>query len=123
MPDHGADLAVDLYRMLVVAKDDLPSVSAVYGDVIAKYGHARSGLDAAMTRPDHFGGGALGPVHAAWIELHSAAAKVMTDSQSSLTDTAAALAKAVEMYSANDRAAADQLHKLIAERGEPMPGR
>lgn len=48
MPDHGADLAVDLYRMLVVAKDDLPSVSAVYGDVIAKYGHARSGLDAAM---------------------------------------------------------------------------
>jgi hypothetical protein len=123
MPDHGADLAVDLYRMLVVAKDDLPSVSAVYGDVIAKYGQARSGLDGAMTRPDHFGGGALGPVHAAWIELHSAAAKFMTDSQSSLNDTAAALAKAVEMYSANDRAAADQLHKLIAERGEPTAGR
>ena len=48
MPDHGVDLAVDLYRMLVVAKDDLPAVSAVsavsavYGDVVAKYGQARS---------------------------------------------------------------------------------
>jgi hypothetical protein len=89
MPDHGVDLAVDLYRMLVVAKDDLPSVSTVYGDVIAKYGQARSGLDGAMTRPDHFGGGALGPVHAAWIELHGAAVKFMTDTQTSLNDTAA----------------------------------
>ncbi|MEV6640832.1 type VII secretion target [Amycolatopsis sp. NPDC051371] len=123
MPDHGVDLAVDLYRMLVVAKDDLPSVSAVYGDVVAKYGLARSGLDGAMARPDHFGGGALGPVHAAWVELHGIAAKFMTDTQANLNDTAAALAKAVEMYATTDRTAADQLHKLIAERGEPTPGR
>jgi hypothetical protein len=76
-----------------------------------------------MTRPDHFGGGALGPVHAAWTGLHAAAAKFMTDTQSHLNDTATALAKAVEMYAATDRTAADELHKLIAERGEPTPGR
>jgi hypothetical protein len=76
-----------------------------------------------MTRPDHFGGGALGPVHAAWTGLHAAAAKFTTDTQSHLNDTATALAKAVEMYAATDRTAADELHKLIAERGEPTPGR
>ena len=74
MPDHGADLGVDLYKLLVVAKDDLPSVSAIYGDAVAKYGHARSGLDGVMARPDHFGGDP-GPVHAAWVALHGVAAK------------------------------------------------
>ncbi|AEK41346.1 hypothetical protein RAM_14290 [Amycolatopsis mediterranei S699] len=95
----------------------------MYGDVVAKYGRARSGLDGAMTRPGHFGGAALGPVHAAWVELHAAAAKFLTDTQANLNDTATALAKAAEMYATTDRTAADQLHKLIAERGEPTPGR
>jgi hypothetical protein len=122
MPDRGVDLGADLYKLLVVAKDDLPSVSAIYGDVVAEYGRARSALDGAMTRPDHFGGGALGPVYAAWSDLHGAAAKFMTDTQSNLEETAAALAKAVDMYKESDQGAAGQLDRLLAERGEPKPG-
>jgi hypothetical protein len=122
MPDHGVDLGVDLYKLLIVAKDDLPSVSAVYGDVAGKYGRARSGLDAAMTRPEHFGGGALGPVHGAWTELYEVAVKFMKDTETNLDETAAALAKAVTLYEENDRAAADQLNRLLAERGEPKAG-
>jgi hypothetical protein len=122
MPDHGVDLGADLYKLLVVAKDDLPSVSAIYGDVVANYGRARSALDGAMTRPEHFGGGALGPVYTAWSDLHGAAAKFMTDTHTNLGETAAALAKAVDMYKESDQGAASQLDRLLAERGDPKPG-
>lgn len=122
MPDHGADLGVDLYKLLVVAKDDLPSVSAIYGDAVAKYGQARFGLDAAMGRPDHFGGDP-GPVHAAWVDLYTAAEKFMKDTQVNLDDTATALVKAVDAYQAMDRGAAEELRRLRSERGEPKPGK
>ena len=122
MPDHGADLGVDLYKLLVVAKDDLPSVSAIYGDAVAKYGHARSGLDGVMARPDHFGGDP-GPVHAAWVALHGVAAKFMQETRTNLDDTATALVKAVAAYEAIDGGAAEELHRLQAERGEPKPGK
>jgi hypothetical protein len=123
MSDHGADLGVDLYKLRVVAKDDLPSVSAIYGDAVAKYGLARSALDGAMTRPDHFGGGTLGPVHGAWVDLHDAAAKIMKDTKTNLDETAAALAEAADLYAATDQAAAAEFHRLLAERGEPQPGK
>ncbi len=123
MPDHGADLGVDLYYLFVTAKDLLPSVSAIYGDVVARYGQAHATLDHAMTRPDLFGGGTLGPVHAAWSELHGAASKIMKDTQTNLDDTAAALAEAAELYKATDQAAADRFRQLLAERGEPKPGK
>lgn len=123
MPDRGVDLGVDLYKLLVVAKDDFPSVSAIYGDAVAKYGQARSALDGAMTRPDHFGGETLGPVHAAWVELHGAVAKFMKDTQTNLDETAASLADAVQAYEATDRAAAKEFDRLLAERGEPKPGK
>ena len=121
MPDHGVDLGVDLYKLLVVAKDDLPSVSAIYGDAVAKYAQVRSELDGVMARPDHFGGDP-GPVHAAWVALHGAAAKFMRDTRTNLDDTASALAKAVTVYEANDKGAAEELQRLQAERGEPKPG-
>jgi hypothetical protein len=123
VPDHGADLGVDLYALERVAKDLLPSVSAIYGDAVGKYGHARNALDDAMTRPDHFGGGAQGPVHAAWAELHAAAAKFMTETQTNLDATASSLHEATELYASTDSAAADEFHKLLRERGEPKPGK
>jgi hypothetical protein len=123
MPDHGVDLGVDLYELLTVAKDNLPSVAAVYGDAVAKYGNALDDVDDAMRRPDHFGGGMLGPVHQAWIQLHGVAAKVMSDTQTSLDATALALGQAVEMYAATDKAAADELARLRHTRGEPAAGR
>jgi hypothetical protein len=123
MSDHGTDLGVDLYALERVAKDLLPSVSAIYGDAVAKYASARNTLDAAMNRPDHFGGNALGPVHSAWSQLHAAAAKFITDTQTNLTDTAASLDEATELYASTDKAAADEFHRLLTERGEPKPGK
>jgi hypothetical protein len=123
MSDHGTDLGVDLYALERVAKDLLPSVSAIYGDAVAKYGHARTTLDDAMNRPDHFGGSTLGPVHPAWAELHAAAAKFIKDTQTNLDDTATSLDEATELYASTDKAAADEFHKLLKERGEPKPGK
>ncbi|MFL6126062.1 type VII secretion target [Actinophytocola sp.] len=123
MPDHGVDLGVDLYRLYVVAKDDLPSVAAVYGDVVGKYQGARNGVDKAMTRPDHFGGGSQGPVHEAWTALHEAALKVMQDTQRNLGETATSLASAADLYAEKDGGAADEFHRLLRERGEPTPGK
>jgi Excreted virulence factor EspC, type VII ESX diderm len=123
VPDHGTDLGVDLYALERVAKDLLPSVSAIYGDAVAKYGQARSALDGAMNRPDHFGGSALGPVHPAWAELHAAAVKFMTDTQTNLNDTATSLAEAAELYASTDSAAAKEFRRLLEERGEPKPGK
>ena len=120
--DHGVDLGVDLYALRRVAKDLLPSVSAIYGDAVSRYGQARSALDAAMTRPDHFGDGSLGPVHPAWSDLHAVAAKIMKDTQANLDDTATALATAADLYASTDQAAAAEFHRLMAERGEPRPG-
>jgi excreted virulence factor EspC (type VII ESX diderm) len=123
MPDHGVDLGVDLYRLYVVAKDDLPSVAAVYGDVLGKYDRARNGVAKAMTRPDHFGGGTLGPVHDAWTNLYGAAQKIMRDTQRNLEETATSLAEAANLYAEKDQGAADSFHKLLRERGEPTPGK
>jgi hypothetical protein len=121
VPDHGVDLGVDLYKLLVVAKDDLPSVSAIYGDAVAAYNRARSGLDAAMQRPDHFGA-SPGPVHDAWTQLFDTAVKFLSDTHTNLDATAAALTKAVDMYAATDKEAADKFHSMLNERGEPKPG-
>jgi hypothetical protein len=123
MSDHGRTLALDLYDLYTVAKDDLPSVAAIYGDVVARYASARSALDSAMTRPHHFGGGTLGPVHAAWADLHDTAAKFMNDTQRNLDETAAALTEAVKLYEATDHAARDRFNELLNERGEPTPGK
>jgi hypothetical protein len=122
MPDQGVDLGADLYKLLVVAKDNLPSVSVIYGDAMAKYNQALSGLAAAMQRPEHFGG-SPGPVYGAWTAFHGIAAKFMSDTRSSLDATAAALEKAVEMYAATDQAAAAELKRLRESVGEPEAGR
>jgi hypothetical protein len=122
MPDHGVDLGVDLYELDVVAKDDLPSISAIYGDSVAAYNRARSGLDAVMKRPDHFGP-SPGPVHDSWAGLFNVALKFFTDTQANLDATAAALSKAIELYASTDQEAADKFHAMLKDRGEPHPGK
>jgi hypothetical protein len=122
MPDHGVDLGVDLYELDVVAKDELPSISAIYGDSVAAYNRARTGLDAAMRRPDLFGG-SPGPVHDAWVGLFDVALKFFTDTKSNLDATADALSKAIELYEATDKGAADKFHSMLSDRGEPKPGK
>ncbi|HEV8558276.1 MAG TPA: type VII secretion target [Actinophytocola sp.] len=122
MSDHGATLALDLYDLYTVAKDDLPSVAAIYGDVVARYASVRSTVDGAMTRPDHFGD-TLGPVHTAWTHLHDIAATFMKDTERNLDETAATLTEAVKLYEATDHAARDRFNQLLNERGEPTPGK
>jgi hypothetical protein len=122
VPDHGVDLGVDLYELDIVAKDNLPSISAIYGDSVAAFNRARSGLDAAMQRPALFGA-SPGPVRDAWVGLFDVTSKFFTDTKSNLDATADALGKAIELYEATDRGAADKFNSMLADRGEPKPGK
>ncbi|MDQ3577849.1 MAG: hypothetical protein M3443_09670 [Actinomycetota bacterium] len=121
MPDQGVDLGVDLYKLLVVAKDNLPSVAAVYSEAVSKYESALGGVAGAMTRPDHFGG-ALGPVYQSWVSLHTVAAKVLSDTESSLEATALSLSQAIDLYASTDQAAAAEFKRLREVNGEPSAG-
>lgn len=73
-----------------------------------------------MRRPDRFGG-SPGPVHRAWVALHADAAKFLTDTESSLTDTGESLRQAVDQYAATDHAAKVELDRLRQTVGEPKP--
>jgi excreted virulence factor EspC (type VII ESX diderm) len=121
MPDHGVDLGVDLYKLLVVAKNDLPSVATIYTDAGKQLSAAASSVDGVMRRPDHFGD-AFGPVHSAWVTLHDVASSVLTTTASSLTDTASVLADSAQRYADTDHAAAQTFHNLLRVNGEPRAG-
>jgi len=112
------EFAFDLYKLLVVAKDDLPSVAHIYHDCTANSASALAGVDAAMTRPAYFGG-SLGPVHDSWVALHDAVQKILEDTGINLDDTATALDQAARQYEATDTAAAKALRDLIAQDGDP----
>jgi hypothetical protein len=121
MPDHGADLGVDLYKLDVVAKNDLPSVAGVYTDATAKFKSIANSLDATMKRPDYFGD-TLGPVHTAWVTLHDAAGSVLDRTGSSLDDTAKVLSDAVGRYADTDQAAAKTFNDMLKTDGQPHVG-
>lgn len=120
MSDSGKELGVDLYDVLVVAKDFLPSVSAEYTGVLADYSMAEAGVAGAMERSAHFGGSTLGPVHDSWLQAKQAAVGFMSSMKTSLDDTATALVRAVELYRAVDQAASDELNRQY-QRHEPKP--
>jgi hypothetical protein len=52
----GEALGVDLYRLVYVARNDLPSLADIYHECARRADVARSGLAAAMNRPAHFDG-------------------------------------------------------------------
>lgn len=121
MPDHGADLGVDLYKLLVVAKNDLPSVAAIYTDAGSRFSAVAGSVGGVMHRPDQFGG-TLGPVYSAWVALHDVAASVLATTAASLTDTASVLADSAQRYADTDHAAAQTFDNLRRQDGEPRPG-
>lgn len=121
MPDHGADLGVDLYKLLVVAKNDLPSVAVTYTEASTQLSATASSADGVMRRPEYFGD-AFGPVHSAWVTLHDVAASIMATTASNLTDTASVLADCARRYADTDHAAAQTFDNLIRQIGEPRVG-
>ena len=121
MPDQGVDLGVDLYRLQVVAKNDLPSVAAIYTDADSQFSAVASSIDGVMRRPAYFGD-TLGPVHSAWVALQDAAASVLATTASSLADTASVLADCVQRYADTDQAAAQEFNKLCTQDGGVTPG-
>ena len=121
MPDQGVDLGVDLYKLQVVAKNDLPSVAAIYTDAGNQFSAVANSVDGVMRRPDYFGD-TLGPVHSAWVALRDAAASVLATTASSLTDTASVLADCAQRYADTDSAAAQEFNKLCAQDGGITPG-
>lgn len=121
MPDHGADLGVDLYKLFVVAKNDLPSVAAVYTDARKQFSATAGLVDGVLRRPAHFGD-AFGPVHSAWVALHDMAASILATTESSLTDTASVLADSAQRYADTDHAAAQMFDKLRRQDGDPRVG-
>lgn len=117
MPDHGKDLGADLYQILTVAKDDLPSIAAIYHECKGKV-DATSGVDGAMRRPDFFGG-SLGPVHDAWVSVRDLLDRFLGDTSTNLEDTGHALELAVKAYAGTDADASAELDRLRQVNGEP----
>ena len=121
MPDQGADLGVDLYKLQVVAKNDLPSVAAIYAESGSQFSAVANSVDGVMRRPAYFGD-TLGPVHSAWTALRDAVASMLATTASSLGDTASVLADCAQRYADTDHAAAQEFDKLCAQDGGVTPG-
>ena len=118
MGKTGEALAADLYKLLVVARNDLPSVADAYHDCAKHSGSAGSGVATAMTRPAYFGG-TLGPVHDAWVNLHDKVHKYLADTGRNLDDTGAALELAANQYHDTDTEAGKALDGLLSQNGNP----
>jgi hypothetical protein len=121
VPDSGEALGADLYKLLVVGKDDLPSVAAIYGEAVQMFGNTAKVAADAMRRPEYFGG-SLGRVHDSWMALRDTVNRFLSDTQGSLDDTGHALVLAVGAYEASDTVARDKLRSLRQQNGEPHPG-
>ncbi len=111
MVHQGKEFGVDLYELEKVAKVDFPVVSADYGDAIGSCDRVLGGVDRAMRRPEQFGGGALGPVYQAYLDLHETMTGFLKETKTNLDDTAAALGTAAQHYAGTDHSASDELHR------------
>lgn len=120
MAGGEAGFGVELYALETVAKDHLPTVAAVYENAIAKCQAARAALDGMSSVPEQFLGSG-GSVSNAYDELHSAVVGVLESTRISLDETAEALHESVVLYAQTDQAAANKLHEMLQERGEPHP--
>ncbi|WP_213453862.1 hypothetical protein [Rhizomonospora bruguierae] len=118
MGKTGEALAADLYRLLVVARNDLPSVADAYHECAKHSGSAGTGAAAAMTRPVYFGG-RLGPVHDAWVDLHEKVHRHLAVTGENLDDAAAALELAARQYHDTDATAGQKLDALLKQNGDP----
>lgn len=120
---RGDALGADLYRLLVVANRDLPSISEIYHVCLSQADQVTPHIDAVMHRPDFFGTGDYGPVREPWVVLHGLLRWFLAQTAANLSDTAAVLKMAVDAYRATDDRAAAKLRALCAADGYPVPDR
>lgn len=116
MPDRGADLGADLYRLYQLAKVNLPNVAAEYATAASAVSRTDSGLSLAFVRPAQFGG-TFGSAYRPWVEARDMIGKFLSDTSTNLTDTARALLLAVGTYAECDDAAVAELNRLKDQNG------
>jgi hypothetical protein len=123
MGDTGDKLGYDLYDLSIVAKCNFPTVALDVHHAQQAIG-ATVGGEGVFNRPEHFvGGGGIGPAMTAWTELRETLIHVLTQTATSLDETADALNLAIKQYAATDQAASNRLNSLWGERGQPTPGK
>lgn len=118
MPDSGADLGADLFRLLRMAKANLPDIAAEYAAAAGELGQTENGLAAAFARPAQFGG-AQGPAYGSWLDVRDLIKQFLSDTGTNLTDTSHALLLAVDAYSSTDAGAAAEFNRLKSHNGYP----
>ncbi len=120
MGDTGQKLGVDLYELLKVAKDHLPTISGEYSTAIGGFDKASTDVAAAMSRPAYFGGDSLGPAHPAYLEFSGAIEAYLATMRITLDDTSTVLLQAIKAYTDTDAEAAARFNSLRTQH-EPVP--
>ncbi|MGH3729321.1 MAG: hypothetical protein ACRDTU_11295 [Micromonosporaceae bacterium] len=118
----GKDLAVNLEKLLYVARRDLPAAADVYLDA---NGHAADTAEvdkAAFLRPQESHSGSHdspGQVYPAWAALRDELQMILGETADALIDTGRALEMVVDVYTDTDAEAAAALKNLIRDETDP----
>jgi hypothetical protein len=116
--DTGDLLAADLYELLKVAENYVPSVADLFGTALGGLRSASSSLGTAMHRPDYFWG-ATSPVQQPLLDLMHTVDGFVAGTQTALDDTGRALVTAVHRYAEGDDVAQQALAIKVQREGEP----
>ena len=116
--DTGDVLAVDLYELLKVAEDYVPSVADLFGTANSGLRSASTSLGTAMHRPDYFWGG-TSPVQQPLLNLMQAVDGFVAGTKEALDETGHALVIAVQRYAEGDDVARQALAGKVQTQGEP----
>ncbi|EXG79857.1 hypothetical protein [Cryptosporangium arvum] len=124
MSASGQDLGVQLYGLLVAAKNHLLEIAGQYGVALAALDASGYGASGAFSRPAELGGGFYGPVYQPLADLREELAQALTTTKENLGLTADALVLATQVYADSDAEAAAEFHRLLTDQahGEPRPG-
>lgn len=113
-------LGADLYGLTIVARRNFPTVEEDYRSA-HRHLVGTADMEGVLRRPDHFGGGPIGEAMHLWTQLRDRAAHVLSETATSLDQTAAALLLCVQYYAAADATAAAELDRLNRVNGIPTP--
>jgi hypothetical protein len=117
---QGTGFGVDLYELEKIAKDEFPTISAIYQDAVSNCDRVHSTLDSAMRRPEQFGGDGLGPVYKAYVALQDAAVGILKETKTNVDDTATALDRTARAYAETDAAASAEMKRRM-DQDPPRP--
>ncbi len=120
MPDTGADLGVDLYRLSTVANDDLPTLANIFHDASSNVAMAAESVHGLMQRAGAFGGG-TSSVYPAWEGLYATTSRYLGDTGQNLEDTARALNLAIDYYTHTDATVKASFDSMLSQNGIPQP--